>query len=35
MDHVLARHYGLTDEEIDLIIKNNIKYRMGWKKDWQ
>ena len=25
----LARHFGLTDEELDFIINYDIKYRMG------
>ena len=29
IDHVLAEHYGLTDEELDFIINYNIKYRVG------
>jgi len=29
IDRVLARHYGLTDEELDFIINYDIKYRMG------
>ncbi|MFH0800781.1 MAG: Eco57I restriction-modification methylase domain-containing protein [bacterium] len=29
IDRVLARHYGLTDEELDFIINCDIKYRMG------
>jgi hypothetical protein len=29
IDAVLARHYGLTDEELDFIINYDIKYRMG------
>lgn len=29
IDHVLARHYGFTDEELDFIINYDIKYRMG------
>ncbi|NLG27421.1 MAG: SAM-dependent methyltransferase, partial [Chloroflexi bacterium] len=29
IDHVLARHYGFTDEELDYIINYDIKYRMG------
>ncbi len=28
-DRVLAKHYGLTDEELDFIINYDIKYRMG------
>lgn len=29
IDKVLAKHYGLTDEELDFIINYDIKYRMG------
>lgn len=29
IDHVLARHYDFTDEELDFIINYDIKYRMG------
>jgi hypothetical protein len=29
IDHLLARHYGFTDEEQDFIINYDIKYRMG------
>jgi hypothetical protein len=29
IDRVLARHYGLSDEELDFIINYDIKYRMG------
>jgi hypothetical protein len=29
IDHVLARHYGFTEEELDYIINYDIKYRMG------
>ena len=29
IDHVLAEHYGFTDEELDFIINYDIKYRMG------
>ena len=29
IDRVLARHYGLTEEELDFIINYDIKYRMG------
>ncbi|OPY66763.1 MAG: Eco57I restriction-modification methylase [Syntrophorhabdus sp. PtaU1.Bin050] len=29
IDHVLARHYNFTDEELDFIINYDIKYRMG------
>jgi hypothetical protein len=29
IDHILSRHYGFTDEELDFIINYDIKYRMG------
>jgi hypothetical protein len=29
IDRVLAKHYGLTNEELDFIINYDIKYRMG------
>jgi hypothetical protein len=29
IDQVLARHYGLTPEELDFIINYDIKYRLG------
>ena len=29
IDAVLAKHYGLTEEELDYIINYDIKYRMG------
>ncbi len=29
IDHVLAIHYGFTEEELDFIINYDIKYRMG------
>jgi len=29
IDRVLARHYGLSDEELDFIINYDVKYRMG------
>ena len=29
IDRMLAKHYGLTDEELDFIINYDIKYRMG------
>jgi hypothetical protein len=29
IDKILAKHYGLTDEELDFIINYDIKYRMG------
>ena len=33
IDHVLAEHYGFTDEELDFIINYDIKYRMGLGSD--
>jgi len=30
---VLAREYGLTEEELDFIINYDIKYRMGKELD--
>ena len=33
IDHVLAEHYGFTNEELDFIINYNIKYRMGLGND--
>ena len=29
IDRILAHHYGITDEELYLIINYDIKYRMG------
>ena len=29
IDHILAKHYDLTEEELDYIINYDIKYRMG------
>ena len=29
IDHILAKHYNFTDEELDSIINYDIKYRMG------
>jgi hypothetical protein len=29
IDHILAKHYDFTDEEVDFIINYDIKYRMG------
>ena len=29
IDCALARHFGLNEEELDLIINYDIKYRMG------
>jgi hypothetical protein len=33
IDHLLARHYGFTEEELDFIINYDIKYRMGRDAD--
>lgn len=33
IDHMLAQHYGFTDEELDFIINYDIKYRMGREED--
>ena len=29
IDELLAKHYGFTEEELDIIINYAIKYRMG------
>jgi len=29
IDTVLAKHYGFTSEELDLILNYDIKYRLG------
>lgn len=29
IDRLLARHFCLTDDELDLVINYDIKYRMG------
>lgn len=29
IDHVLARYFGFTEEELDFIVNYDIKYRMG------
>jgi hypothetical protein len=29
IDRALARHYGLSAEELDFIINYDVKYRMG------
>jgi len=29
IDHVLAKHYGFTDEELDFLINYDVKYRVG------
>jgi hypothetical protein len=28
-DVTLARHYGLTEDELDFIVNYDVKYRMG------
>ena len=33
IDAILAKHYGLTNEELDFIINYDIKYRMGKELD--
>ena len=33
VDQELAKHYGLTDEELDFIVNYNIKYRVGSDDD--
>ena len=33
IDHILAKHYGFTDEELDFIINYDIKFRMGRNSD--
>jgi hypothetical protein len=33
IDRALAKHYGLSDEELDFIINYDIKYRMGINGD--
>ena len=32
IDRVLAKYFGLTEEELDFIINFDIKYRMGKKQ---
>ena len=29
IDRMLAKHYGFSDEEMDVIINYDIKYRVG------
>jgi hypothetical protein len=29
IDNLLSKYYGFTDEELDIIINYDIKYRMG------
>lgn len=33
IDRALARHYGLSDEELDFIINYDVKYRMGTESE--
>ena len=33
IDHVLGRHYGFTEGELDFIINYDIKYRIGSDND--
>ena len=33
IDRVLAKHYRLTDEELDFIVNYDIKYRLGADAD--
>lgn len=33
IDRVLARHFDLSDEEIDAVINYDIKYRLGASAD--
>lgn len=33
IDHILAKHLGFTEEELDFIINYDIKYRMGKDPD--
>jgi hypothetical protein len=33
IDHVLARYYGFSDQEVDFIINYDSKYRMGSRGD--
>ncbi len=35
IDSALAKHYGLTDEELDFIINYDIKYRMGLETSFE
>lgn len=35
IDRVLAKHYGLTDEDLDFIINYDIKYRMGLEASFE
>jgi hypothetical protein len=29
IDHLLAQHYGFTEEELDFVVNYDIKYRLG------
>ena len=33
IDAVLAGHYGFTEEELDLLVNYDIKYRLGRGED--
>jgi len=33
IDRVRARHYQLTDEELDFVLNYDIKYRLGLTSD--
>jgi len=33
IDHVLAKHYSFTNEELDFIVNYDIKYCMGKDAD--
>jgi hypothetical protein len=33
IDSVLARHFGLTERELDFIVNYDIKYRLGREDD--
>ena len=32
IDRIMAKHYRFTEEELDIIINYDIKYRMGQEK---
>jgi hypothetical protein len=33
IDQIIARHFGLSDEELDFLLNYDIKYRMGADED--
>jgi hypothetical protein len=33
IDHLLSKHYGLSEEELDYLINYDIKYRLGAESD--